>query len=140
MSDEAINSVRLDQVLEKYAALSLQQNAATNQKVDTLVENVSSMADKMGSLAEIIAKQEERHLSHSENNGRLEKVQIEQGREFKRYKAVNDDRMMNVEKQVLLLDVSDKRAESRFTATDKRNAAIITAVLIALIVGLLGLR
>ena len=130
----------LETVFEKYAALHLQQSSEMNKRIDLLVDNMGSMAEKMGGLIEVVAKSEERHNSHSEKSDRIEKVQIEQGKEFKKYRNHNDDRVMAVEKQVLLLDVNDKRVENRFSVADKRNATIITALIIAAILAFLGLK
>ncbi len=140
MSGEKANSIKLDQVFEKYAALQLQQSAETNKRIDLLVGVTGSMAEKLGSLAEIIAKSEERHSAHSEKSGRIEKVQILQGKEFKEYKQNNDDRVMQIEKQVLLLDVGDEISKDRWKAVDKFRASVLTAIIISAILIYLGLK
>lgn len=140
MNGEKENNVRLDQVFEKYAALQLQQSSETNKRIDLLVGVTGSMAEKLGSLAEIIAKSEERHSAHSEKSDRIEKVQIAQGKEFKEYRQKNDDRIMTVEKQVLLLDVGDGITKDRWKAIDKFRASILAAIVLSAILIFLGLK
>lgn len=134
-----INS-NLETVFEKYAALHLQQSSEMNKRVDRLVENMGQLADKMGSLAAVVAKSEERHNSHSERSERIEKVQSLQGRDFKEYKQNNDNRIVTIEKQVLLLDIEDKKFNARWAAIDKWKLTILTTISIAAIAGYMGLK
>jgi len=130
----------LETVFEKYAALHLQQSSEMSKRMDQLASNMLSMGEKLGLFMEVMAKSEERHNSHSEKSDRIEKVQIEQGKDFKEYKQNNDNRVVNIEKQVLLLDMSDKTWKDRWKAVDKRNAAILTTVVTALVLMYMGLK
>ena len=108
MSEGKIGSEGLERVFTRYADLVSEQNTNINNRIDDLVSETRKMAQEMGKLIGIIGKSEERHNSHIENIERIEKNQVTQGKDLKHYKEKNDDRIMVVEKQVLLLDKDTK--------------------------------
>jgi len=140
MSDESSKSIELERVFEKYAALHLQQSAAMNKRVDALVDNMASMAEKMGLFMEVMAKSEEKHNSQSEKSDRIEKNQIDQGKDLKAYKQDNDNRVVVIEKQILLLDISDKTSKGRWAAVDKWKATVLASITIGFVLVYMGLK
>lgn len=133
MSNENKENQSLETVFEKYAELQLQQSKETNKRIDQL-------SDKMGTLVEIVAKSEERHNSHNEKLDTLNENQRNLGKDFSKYKNNNDERVMNVEKQLLLLDqdsssnkkkLQDKEESSK-SIRDKVLGSVITAAILGM--------
>jgi len=118
MSGDDKGTKGLERVFSKYADLLSEQNANVNKRIDHLASATSDMAKEMGNLIGIIGKSEERHNSHTESLSRIEKNQVSLGKDLKHYKQNNDDRVMDIEKQVLLLDKSS--GESKEYQKDKR--------------------
>jgi hypothetical protein len=109
-----------------------EQTASTNKRIDKL-------SDKMGELVEVMVRSEERHNTHSEKNERLEKNQIELGKEFKDYRKNNDDRIVDIEKQVLLLENDDKSNKENSKDRKQLRNTIIGGVAVVMILSILGI-
>jgi len=133
MNGGRIGSEGLERVFTKYADLVSEQNANINNRIDDLASETGNIAKEMGNLIGIIGKSEERHNSHTQALDRIEKNQKEQGKDLKVYKQSNDDRVMEVEKQILLLD-----KETKINAKPWNNIkTIVVAVVGTLISGII---
>ena len=87
-----------------------------------LIKSVEETNKGLNELTTIIAGSEQRHIAHMEKSERLEESIIEQGKESKKYRKSNDDRVMDIEKQVLLLDSSvSKDDEIRDKKEERKN-------------------
>lgn len=133
MSEENNNSGRLERVFEKYANLQTEQANRTD-------EQISKLTDKVSELVTITAKAEQRHITFNESMKRIEQNQIDHGKDLKLYKQHNDDRVMEIEKTVLLLDKGVEGAQKPWQRIDAIKTSIITALLIAATLAYLGFK
>lgn len=93
----------------------------------------------MTELVEVMVRSEERHNSHSDKSERLEKNQIEIGKEFKNYRANNDGRVTDIEKQVLLLESTEKTNKEKSKSAATVRNSVIGTILGAVSLGILAL-
>lgn len=128
----------LAEALRKFG--EIQTKLAENQanQVTSTNERIDKLSDKMGQLIEIIARSEERHNTHDEKTERLETNQIELGKDFKDYRKANDERVTDVEKQVLLLEQSEKITEKEKETKNSLRNNIIGGVAVVLIIAALA--
>jgi len=115
-------SESLIEVLKQSIDQASESNKESNQRMDQL-------ADTMTTLAETVARSEERHISHSEGLERIGTETKELGKKFDIYASNNDSRVMEMEKQFLLLNKSDTLIQKRFAKLDKFAMGIISSVL-----------
>lgn len=124
---------RLTKVCETLVETSVQ----SNQKMDNLT-------NKVGYLAEVIARSEERHEKTADDIQRIEVNTQSLGKDFKIYKQSNDERVVDIEKQVLLHGESIKH----ITTTQEKNQAkkdkifysVAVIVIGAIILHFIGLK
>lgn len=140
MKGDGSEILKLIKVFETYAELHLKKDSETNQRMDYLAKTMKEMGDKLSTFIGIMAISEERHTNHAEKSSRIEKNQTKQIEDFKEYKEKIDDRMMLVEKQILLLDTHRETFKRRWDAVDKRNATIVVALISTAIVTYFGLK
>ena len=122
MSGNNNTSDDLPEGFKEYAKLQLQQNTEIRDGLNTLTNKMAEMAKNMSEFMAVMAVSEERHNGHKVQMSRLEENQREQGKEFKDYVHNNDDRVMDVEKQVLALEkdtesISQKETLDNYTNT-----------------------
>jgi len=107
-------------------------NKATNDRIDNLYESMVSLVIEVKTLVEAGIRREESDAGRTEREKRLEKNQIDQGKEFKEYRIENDKHNAELSKQVLLLradyDHSKKEREKDETNSDARKNNIISTL------------
>jgi len=113
MSGESLNT----SLIEVLKASTVQSN-----------ERMDNLTDTMVTLAKTVERSEQRHLSHTEGLERVGAEVKELTKEVKIYNSNNDIRVMDVEKQVLLLDSSKDRTQKRFNKQDKFIFGILSTV------------
>lgn len=127
-------------VLEKFIEHTDRRDERNDERNDKRMTQLSEVvADtnvKMGALAEVVAASEERHIANQTGMERLGELTAKT--DAKLDKTI--DRVVNVEKQVLLLDSSEKRVTKRFDRVNGVFWAVITAVIIGVVLIYLGLK
>ncbi len=109
-------------------------------QLDKLVDSQANMNEKIASLTTVLGKSEERNSSTRDSVSRIGNSQAKSDKESNIYKKNNDDRVMALEKQVLLLDNSNNTTKARFNKFDKIGLSVITTVISLIIVVYLGLK
>jgi protein subunit release factor B len=143
MSEERQNQTQSEIVLAKalneFAKIQIQQSKDLTEQTQGTHKRIDKLSSKMTELVEVMVRSEERHNSHSDKSERLEKNQIEIGKEFKNYRANNDNRVTDIEKQVLLLENTEQvNKDKSKSATTVRNSVVGT-ILGAVSLGVLAL-
>jgi hypothetical protein len=143
MSEERQNQTQSETVLAKalneFAKIQIQQSKDLTEQTQGTHKRIDKLSSKMTELVEVMVRSEERHNSHSDKSERLEKNQIEIGKEFKNYRANNDNRVTDIEKQVLLLENTEQvNKDKSKSATTVRNSVVGT-ILGAVSLGVLAL-
>lgn len=103
-------------------------------------ERMDDLATTMGSLAKTVERSEERHIAHTEGLDRIGSEIKDLSKKVEIYASNNDTRVMEVEKQVLLLDSSTGRTQDRFNKQDKFILKILSVILAAAILVYAGLK
>lgn len=103
-------------------------------------ERMDQLATTMNSLAKTVERSEERHLAHTEGLERIGTEVKELSKKMEIYTSNNDTRVMDVEKQVLLLDNSKARTQERFNKQDKFIIKILTMIFGAAAIIYLGFK
>jgi len=103
-------------------------------------ERMDDLATTMGSLAKTVERSEERHIAHTEGLDRIGSEIKDLSKKVEIYSSNNDTRVMEVEKQVLLLDSSTGRTQDRFNKQDKFILKILSVILAAAILVYAGLK
>lgn len=116
---------------------SIDQASENNQKSQ---ERMDQLADTMNDLAKTVSRSEERHISHSEGLERIGTETKELSKKFDIYASNNDLRVMDMEKQFLLLNKSDTLIQKRFAKLDKFAMGIISSVLGAALIAWLVIK
>lgn len=93
---------RLTAVCEEFVNLSSSQMSQINQGMAELASEQKETSKKLGNLAEVIAKSEERHKKSSDDIQRIEINTKDLGKDFKSYAKNNDERVVELEKQSIL--------------------------------------
>lgn len=120
-------SGELIEVLKTSIEQTRENNRESNKRMDEL-------AGTMTKLATTVERSEQRHISHQDGLERIGTEIKELKHDSGIYKINNDQRVMDMEKQFLLLNKSDTLIHKRFAKIDKFAMGIISAVLIAAII------
>jgi len=116
---------------------SINQASDSNQQSN---ERMDQLASTMTELAKTVERSEERHISHQEGLERIGTETKELGKKFDIYASNNDSRVMDMEKQFLLLNKSDTLIQKRFAKLDKFAMGIISSVLGASLIAWLVIK
>ena len=114
-------------------------NQASENNKQTAVR-MDKLAGTMNRLATTVERSEERHISHQDGLERIGTEIKELKHDSNIYKVSNDHRVMEMEKQFLLLNKSDTLIQKRFAKLDKFAMGIISSVLAAALVGWLVVK
>ena len=109
-------------VLKQSIDQARESNKESNLRMDQL-------ASTMATLAKTVERSEERHISHQDGLERIGTEVKEEKQINLNYRANNDQRVMEMEKQFLLLNKSDTLIQKRFAKLDKFAIGIISSVL-----------
>lgn len=123
--------------LTKVCETLVETSTASNKKMDDLT-------NKVGYLAEVIARSEQRHEKTTDDIQRIEVNTQSLGKDFKIYKQANDDRTVQNEKQILLHGESIRRITDQQEKTqakkDKIFYSVAVVVIGAIILHFIGLK
>jgi len=121
-------SGELIEVLKQSIRQASESNKESNRRMDEL-------AGTMNKLAATVDRSEERHINQDNGLDRVGTEIKELDRKFDNYTHNNDQRVMEMEKQFLLLNKSDTLIQRRFAKLDKFAMGIIMSVLSAALIG-----
>lgn len=114
------------------------QNKELSGEIKKIASNQEKLADQMTELVKINVQAQAWHEKHNEAKERFEQNQAEQGKKLDSYIKNNDERVITIEKQLILLDVDsksnknelDEKKKSRQSMRDKVFSSVITAAVL----------
>lgn len=109
-------------------SLSVELISVLRESITTSNDRMDKLANTMNTLAKTVERSEERHITHSEGLERIGTEIKTLSSKVDTYTASNDKRMMDVEKQYLLLEQSDKLTKGRFSKIDNFIIKILSGV------------
>ena len=120
MSEKTLNG-ELIEVLKQSIDQASENNTRTHERMDQLTESMTN-------LAKTVERSEQRHISHQDGLERVATEVKEEKQISLNYRSNNDQRVMDMEKQFLLLNKSDELIHNRFAKIDKFAIGIITTI------------
>jgi hypothetical protein len=115
----------------------LKTTESTNKRIDRVCTAQEGLNNNISGLVKILAVSEERQNQHAEKTDRLEQDQKDSLLEFKEYKINNDEKVIDLEKQVMLLEADkeskDKSKDNSNSIKNKVIAGLAVIVLLAIL-------
>ena len=110
------------------SSLSAELILVLKESITTSNGRMDKLVDTMNVLAKTVSRSEERHINHTEGLERIGTEIKTLSHKVETYTASNDLRVMEVEKQYLLLEQSDKLTKGRFSKIDNFIIKILSGV------------
>ena len=121
-------------------SLSAELIVVLKESITQSADRMDQLQEAMTDLAKTVERSEERHISHQDGLERIGTEVKELKRDSGIYKTNNDQRVMEMEKQFLLLNKSDSLIQKRFAKLDRFAMGIISSVLGAALIGWLVIK